>query len=143
MMLFIDADQDAKTGWQGYDLLVNGAVKSESVTTVKRSAAGGAWESAGEASYRVSGNKLEVAVPRKLLGLDGGKPVRLDFHWADNIQKDGDVLEFGINGDSAPDRRFNYQYDATLTQARIDAWGKQAEKARAEWRSQGAKAPRN
>jgi hypothetical protein len=142
MMLFIDADQDSKTGWQGYDVLVNGTVKSETVTTVSRSATGGAWTAAGDASYRVSGNKLEVAVPRKLLGLDGGKPVRLDFHWADNIQKDGDITEFAVSGDSAPDRRFNYRYDATVTQAKIDAWAKDAAKARAEWNRQDAKTPR-
>jgi hypothetical protein len=131
MELFIDADLDSQTGWHGYDVRVNGAVKSETVTTVQKSAAGGAWESAGEAQYRAKGNRLELAVPRALLGLGNGKPVRFDFHWADNIQKDGDILEFGLSGDSAPDRRFNYRYDATLTQAAIDAMAKEAAQARA------------
>jgi hypothetical protein len=34
-----------------------------------------------------------------------------DFHWADNLQHLGDISEFGLNGDSAPNRRFNYRYE--------------------------------
>jgi hypothetical protein len=38
-------------------------------------------------------------------------PVSFDFHWADNIQENDDIIEFAISGDSAPGRRFNYRYD--------------------------------
>jgi hypothetical protein len=34
----------------------------------------------------------------------------LDFHWTDNAQPLGDLTEFALHGDSAPDRRFNYRY---------------------------------
>ena len=120
MLLFIDADQDPSTGWCGYDVLVDGGVKRWS---------GGKWAAAGEAPCRVAGSRLELAVPRAALRLEG-KPVRIDFHWADNLQKDGDLLEFALSGDSAPTRRANYRYDSTLTQSKIDAWAKEAEKKR-------------
>jgi len=32
------------------------------------------------------------------------------FHWSDNCQKLLDINEFFINGDSAPDRRFDYVF---------------------------------
>ena len=63
----------------------------------------------GTARYRVSGNEIAIAVPRSLLGLSEDSPVRLDFHWADNIQKPDDIREFFVSGDSAPNRRFNYR----------------------------------
>lgn len=121
MLLFADADQDSATGWCGYDVLVDGGVKRWSA---------GAWAAAGEAACRVTGNRPELAVPRAALGLEG-KPVRIDFHWADNLPKDGDLLEFALSGDSAPTRRANYRYDATLTPERIEAWARQAERRRA------------
>ncbi len=34
-----------------------------------------------------------------------------DFHWADNIQSFDGVSELGVNGDSAPNRRWNYRYE--------------------------------
>jgi len=40
-----------------------------------------------------------------------GKKVKLDFHWADNIQRPDDIIEFSVSGDSAPDRRFNYHFE--------------------------------
>ncbi|HPX40669.1 MAG TPA: hypothetical protein PLF51_09545, partial [Candidatus Hydrogenedentes bacterium] len=66
---------------------------------------------AGTAAYRVNGNGMELAVPRALTGEIEGVPA-FDFHWADNIQGFSDVSELGVNGDSAPNRRWNYRYTA-------------------------------
>jgi len=41
--------------------------------------------------------------------------VSFDFHWADNIQQDDSIIEFAINGDSAPNQRFDYRYETTST----------------------------
>ena len=71
----------------------------------------GAWRAAGTAAYRVNGNGMELAVPRALTGEIEGVPA-FDFHWADNIQGFSDVSELGVNGDSAPNRRWNYRYTA-------------------------------
>jgi hypothetical protein len=64
--------------------------------------------------YRVNGNGLELAIPRALLGQASRLP-SVDFHWADNIHGFGDVSEFGLNGDSAPNRRWNYRFAAGPT----------------------------
>ena len=125
MLLFVDADQDTSTGWQGYDYVVNLAVKSDRVTTLKKNLGGWKWSEGEEIPYRAEGHRMELAIPRKCLGLEN-KPVRLDFHWADNIQKEDDIAEFSVSGDSAPARRFNYRYDAALTPEQIAAWAKAA-----------------
>jgi hypothetical protein len=109
MLLFIDVDQDSKTGWHGYDYLVNFEVIDHHTTTLMRTDKGWNWKPVAKLNYRVSGNKMELAVPIKALGL-AGKRVSLDFHWADNIQKPDDIIEFAVSGDSAPNRRFNYRY---------------------------------
>lgn len=109
MMLLLDTDRDGKTGWLGYDFAVNTEVTSDEETTVK-TWKDGKWENVGKATYRVNGNGMEVSVPRALVGQTSGAP-KFDFHWADNIQSFGDISELGVNGDSAPNRRWNYRFE--------------------------------
>ena len=109
MLLLIDADQNAATGWLGYDFVVNLEVPSAERSTVK-AWRGSDWEAVGEATYRVDGNGLELSFARKLVGKSGSCKPGFDFHWADNLQSFGDVAELGVNGDSAPNRRWNYRY---------------------------------
>jgi hypothetical protein len=52
-----------------------------------------------------------MAIRRADLGLENSEaPLRLDFKWTDNAQLDGDATAFTLNGDSAPNGRFNYRY---------------------------------
>ena len=108
MLLLLDADQDAATGWLGYDYVINLEVTNDTETTIKARRED-AWENVGTARYTVSGNGLEIAVPRALVGEADDTPA-FDFHWADNIQGFDDVSELGVNGDSAPNRRWDYRY---------------------------------
>lgn len=108
MLLLIDSDQNNATGWLGYDLILNQEIKSGSETTLK-AWDGRGWKLRGICSYRVSGNELELCVPRVLVQRGAGAPA-FDFHWADNIQRFGGVEELGVNGDSAPNRRWNYRF---------------------------------
>ena len=109
MLLFLDADRDVKTGPLGYDFLVNREVAGDAETTVQ-AWRGGKWETVGRARCKVSGNGLEVAIPRALIG-QAGKAPAFDFHWADNIRELADPAAFGVEGDSAPNRRANYRYE--------------------------------
>lgn len=107
MLLFIDSDQSKKTGWQGYDVVINRQVKPTGQTSVHRWIKGH-WQPSGTGIYKVAGQQVELRVPKSALGF--GSKTAFDFHWADNIQKWNDISEFMLNGDSAPDRRFNYRY---------------------------------
>ena len=109
MMLLLDADQDASTGWLGYDYIVNRNVTGDTATTVERWK-DGAWEAVGATEYQVNGNGLELSIPRELVGETGATPA-FDFHWADNIQSFDSIAELGVNGDSAPNRRWNYRFE--------------------------------
>ena len=109
MQLLIDADQNAVTGWNGYDFLVNSPVLSASRTTLKRLRDGKTWP----VTYRRSGNEMQVTIPRALLGLTNLTRTRFDFHWVDNAPAGGDparIADWWYVGDSAPDGRFNYRY---------------------------------
>jgi len=109
MLLLIDADCNSKTGWYGYDFIVNYNVKNSSQTTLMRySAKEKQWKAVAVISYRMKGNEMEIAVPRKLLGLLGNKAT-FDFKWADNPQNLKDPISLCTDGDTAPNRRFNYR----------------------------------
>lgn len=108
MLLLIDTDQNAATGWLGYDFVVNLQPGDAGETSV-HAWRDGAWDRVGSGRYAVAGARLEIALDRALVGNTGGDPA-FDFHWADNIQGFGDVSELGLHGDSAPNRRANYRY---------------------------------
>ena len=55
---------------------------------------------------------MELAIPLELIGLTSEVAFELELKWADNIQSDNDDYEFYLNGDSAPQGRFNYVYKA-------------------------------
>jgi hypothetical protein len=102
MLLYIDADHDPKTGWLGYDLMIDHG-------KARRNVAGKyGWTEAGDITSRAAGNELELAIPRAALGLSH-LPATLDFKWADNIRQTGDAADFMLNGDTAPNDRFNYR----------------------------------
>lgn len=110
MLLFINTDLNPKTGWNGYNYVVNRSIRDASVSLLERWNTPGAWESRGGIRYAVKGNEMELAISRKSLGFrDTSIPVRFDFKWADNFQS-FDPIEFTISGDTAPNGRFAYRY---------------------------------
>ena len=62
-------------------------------------------------SFVVKGNELQLAIPRAALGLPkGNAPLSLDFKWTDNLQHPGEIMDFYLSGDVAPEGRMNYRY---------------------------------
>ena len=105
MLLFIDADTNPKTGWLGYDLVVNRRNPGHSTTIVERNIGGRyVWGSPVEVPRSIAGNELELAIPRAVLGI-AALPATIDFKWADNIQQTGEWSDFTLNGDAAPNDR--------------------------------------
>lgn len=113
MLLFIDADQDASTGWLGYDYLINRERIDETNCTIEQWKNGG-WEKSGKVRFSVfaQGEKIQFFIPHKAIKEHKDSP-NFDFHWADNIQKMESIADFGVDGDSAPNRRWNYRYKTT------------------------------
>lgn len=112
MMLFIDTDRNKSTGWNGYDIIVNRVSPKSNKVIVERNVGGRwEWEQISEAKFAVNNNKLELAIKRSILNLTG-KEVNIEFKWNDNMQENGNIMDFYVNGDTAPGGRFNFVYTA-------------------------------
>lgn len=112
MWLLIDSDQNAATGWSGYDFVVNRTVDANGQTWLEKNIGGWNWEKVAPVSMQVVGNEMQLAIPRKALGLQSGRHgTQFDFKWADNLQHAGDVMDFYIDGAVAPEGRFNFRYE--------------------------------
>jgi len=110
MLLFIDTDQNKKTGWEGYEFIVNREVIGGKTTTIRPVKKKIKKSEVKNLDYKANGNELEIKIPREMLGLTDAE-IAFDFHWSDNIQKFGNIIEFSISGDSAPNRRFDYRFE--------------------------------
>lgn len=109
MMLLIDADNNHSTGWYGYDYIINKDIKGERTTTLLQyDSAKGEWSYVADIAMRYAGNRLELAIPRKLLNLAEDSFI-LDFKWTDNPTELKDPISLCTDGDTAPNRRFNYR----------------------------------
>src|SRR5579871_5291907 len=116
MQLFLKTSAHPRASWEGYDFVVNRLGPNVSTGVLEISTGGWNWQERGRVRYRVQGNEMELAIRRVDLGLtDTSRPLHIEFKWADNIQRPGDIMEFTLNGDAAPNGRFNYRYDESLT----------------------------
>ena len=113
MLLFVDADANPKTGWLGYDFVINRSFSSDRAATIERNVGGRyEWERVADVDCASKGNELELCVPRSTLGLTRSSST-IDFKWADNIRQTGEISDFTLNGDAAPNDRFNYRAKLT------------------------------
>lgn len=109
MILFIDADNNPETGWYGYDFMINKEIKDQNTTSLMQyDPRSSVWTKVADIPYRYAGSELEINIPRKLLGLNETHFI-FDFKWTDNAAEIEDPISFCLNGDTAPNRRFNYR----------------------------------
>lgn len=111
MLLYLDTDHDAKTGWLGYDFVVNRLSPKDGKAYLERCLTPGKseWGEPLPISFQVQGNRLQLTIPRTALKLPPDAPATLDFKWADHCADRHDWTDFTLNGDTAPDGRFNYR----------------------------------
>jgi hypothetical protein len=111
MRLLIDTDRNKGTGWEGYDYLVNRSSPGETAT-LEKNTNGWNWTKVGMVDYAVSGNRMEIRIPKSLLQIKD--KVNIEFKWSDNMQDEGDIMDFYVNGDVAPGGRFNYLFSEVI-----------------------------
>jgi hypothetical protein len=112
MMIYLNTDKNKTTGWEGFDFVLNMGVNSASQTTLKKRS-NSIWIGVGTATYKVSGNQIEIAVHRSLLGYTSSE-VAFFYQIFDNPKEIDNIEDNFINGESAPDRRFNYDYSNSI-----------------------------
>ena len=110
MRLFIDVvGVEDEKNWETYEYMLNRQSPTADKATLERSTGGWNWEKAAEVAYTVEGNRMVVTIPRSALGLGEGD-FTVNFKWCDNMQIDGDIMEFYVSGDVAPGERFKYSF---------------------------------
>lgn len=100
MMLFIDADNNPRSGWHGYDVrVIDGNIEVWS---------GDQWCRSGTAKIVVNEKSLNLELPRSYIK-SAGSDLIFDFKWVDNANPNA-IEDWFVHGDTAPNRRFNYRY---------------------------------
>ncbi len=117
MRLLLDTDPTGVSkNWEGFEYIINRTSPSGTDAVIERSIGGWAFEQAGTAKFSVSGTRLQIAVPRDVLGLTDKDSLSLNFKWADNTvhpdtgKDSGDIMDYYLYGDVAPGGRFMYAF---------------------------------
>ena len=108
MRLFIDTGSSDRN-WEGFEYVLNRVSPTSTQATLEKSTGGWNFSTVGKVSYKVNGKYLTVKIPKSYLGITGST-FTVNFKWNDNMQKDGDIMDFYSNGDTAPGGRFMYSY---------------------------------
>ena len=117
MRLFIDVvGVENDQNWETFEYMLNRENPTADKATLERSTGGWNWEKAAEVAYTVNGDTMVVTIPRSALGIGEGD-FTVNFKWSDNMQKDGDIMEFYVSGDVAPGERFKYSFTTLGAQA--------------------------
>ncbi|MCM1021223.1 MAG: hypothetical protein NC343_03195 [Muribaculum sp.] len=121
MMLLINADRDFATGWHGFDFIINRSIKSETETTLEAyDKEAGQWKTVTTLTYSTEGNKLVITVPMSALGIEPSNEGGIYFKWTDNPQALNNILDLCTDGDTAPNRRFAYNFSWNIASSGID-----------------------
>ncbi|MBO5462709.1 MAG: hypothetical protein J6A49_05285 [Clostridia bacterium] len=111
MRLFIDTDSTGKvSSWEGFEYVINRENATESQVVIEKSKGGWSFEKTGVGEYVVNKNVMYLQIPLSALGLEGSENVSFNFKLSDNMQTDGDILDFYQNGDVAPGGRFMFEF---------------------------------
>ncbi|WP_298649149.1 hypothetical protein [uncultured Proteiniphilum sp.] len=102
MRLFLNTDRKHDTGWYGYDYRIEGGKQLQKYIENQ-------WSTIGIISAGVEGNQLMYSIPLSAMQIDT-RGLDIEFKWSDNMQDDGDPMDWYLNGDTAPGGRFNFVY---------------------------------
>jgi hypothetical protein len=101
MLLLIDGDADAQSGYFGYDIMI----ARKNIYFYQDNS----WQQAGTvAEEALKGNEWELTIPITTLGWQA-MPKLFLFKWADGIKLNGEWSDFTLHGDVAPNDRYNYK----------------------------------
>ncbi len=109
MRLLIGVEGGADANWETYSYIINRENPTADTAVLERSTGGWNWSFVGNVEYQVSGNRLQIKVPKTFLGISDDA-FTINFKWSDNMQNDGDIMDFYVNGDVTPGGRFSFCY---------------------------------
>ena len=107
MNIFIGTGDPELKGWCGYEYVINRGA-SNGKTTVDKLNPDFTGETAGEGVYYLSGNILQVKIPKALLGIEGN--ANIYFKVADGVDHPEDIMDYYVSGRCLPMGRLSYRY---------------------------------
>ncbi len=120
MRLLLDTDTTGVSpNWEGFEYIINRVSPTGTDVTIEKSTGGWNFTKVGTGKFSVSGNRLQLAIPRSVLGLTDPNQIAFNFKWADNTvvpataKDSGDILDYYLYGDVAPGGRFMFSFNST------------------------------
>ena len=111
MRLLIDTDSTGEAdNWEGFEYIINRENATEEEISVEKSTGGWNFQKIGTGKYNVDKNVMYIEIPREALGLEKNEEIKFNFKLSDNMQTDGDIMDFYQNGDVAPGGRFMFAF---------------------------------
>ena len=109
MNLFVGVAGSTAPAWDMYQFVLNRKPVSDTVTSLEAYTKDGAFVLAEEVAYSVQGNVMQIAVPRSVLGVDN-EDFTIHFKAADSIEKESDIMDYYVSGESVPLGRLAFSY---------------------------------
>ncbi|QES89307.1 hypothetical protein [Rhizosphaericola mali] len=100
MTLWLNTDFSNETGWLGFDYRV---LNGQLLQFFKN----GSWITVENVKFETLDNQLVISIPISIFPNKIENLRKISFKWSDNMQKDGDPLDWYINGDAAPGGRLS------------------------------------
>lgn len=116
MRLLIDtkpATASSTDNWEEFEYIVNRTTGTSSKLVLEKSNGGWNFSKVGDVSYKVSGEVLEITIPRVYLGLIENS-ISFNFKWCDNNLGNGDIMTIYTDGDAAPGGRFAFHFEGNM-----------------------------
>ena len=111
MRILLDTDSSGEAAnWEGFEYIINRDSADADTLKIEKSTGGWSFEITGTAQYRIDGNVMYVSVPKTALGFGAKNEIHFNFKLSDNMQTDGDIMDFYQNGDVAPGGRFMFAF---------------------------------
>jgi len=109
MNLFINIGNSKEPSWENYQYVINRRPVSDTVTILEKSTGGFNFKSVAELEYSVQGNIMQIKIARKVLKITTDT-FSMAFKAADSIEKESNIMDYYVSGDSMPLGRLSYAY---------------------------------
>lgn len=108
MNLFIGVGQPSLKGWEGYEFMIQHTPTGDGLQVVKLNA-DFSKTLVGAADIRISGNSLQIAIPKVALGVHE-ETKSFYFKVADGVNHPEDIMDYYVSGSAMPMGRLSYLY---------------------------------
>lgn len=116
MNVLLSLHDSNKPSWNGYQFLLNKKALTKGLGTGNiqgfKTTNSAEAEDIGTYDYYLDKNKLSISIPLDALGIKKNEQFTIDFKVADGIEDPTDIMNYYVDGDSAPIGRLNYRYNS-------------------------------